>query len=228
MLHEAGDIEQVSVELFPSGSAPVARSPSPQRPETKAGTLFEFSPGELPKLLHKNHQVIVVSHQFEGCQTAEVEVQIGLAKRQELLGGNRVLKRVVVRISGHTVVKMIEGRLLALVSPDSRHAEFSWSGFSTFFSFSAIGARVEFTEDTLSEQSRKPPNPEHFEPLKINPPPGGEERRRILRGGEFSGESTCPLQLLWGVSEGRGVSEAIPNRQNALVEENYCRPLIRG
>jgi hypothetical protein len=107
----------------------VAGSPSPQRSETKAGTLFELSPGEFPKLLHENYQVIVVPQELEGGQTAEVEVQIGLAKRQELLSGNRVFERVVVRISGHPVVEVIEGGLLTLVSSGSRHADFSWSKF---------------------------------------------------------------------------------------------------
>ena len=91
MSHEAGEIEQITVETFPLRVVPGLGFQPPAAAEAAAGPDFEFRPAQFAILGKLNHRVIVIPHQFEGAQTAAVESCVEVEKGFIMRGLEEIL-----------------------------------------------------------------------------------------------------------------------------------------
>jgi len=111
VLHEAGNVEQIAVELFPMGLIPVTGFQSPQPPEAESGAALEFVTMESAIGLEENDRVKVIPHECEGGETAKVEFEVALEQGEKLAGNPTFSEREVLGISGDAVEEVIEGGL---------------------------------------------------------------------------------------------------------------------
>jgi hypothetical protein len=109
VLHEAGNIEQIAVELFPMGLLPVMGLQSPESPEAESGPVLEFVKWKPAVGLKENDRVKVIPHQFEGGETAEVEFEVAFKQAEKLAGNDPFPKGEVPGISGNAVEEVIKG-----------------------------------------------------------------------------------------------------------------------
>jgi len=92
VLHEAGDIEQITVELLPVGGEPVLGLQLPAWSESKSGPLTQFIRIETAELLEKEDEMIVVTHELESGHSAVVELQVKLKEREKAAGDPAILE----------------------------------------------------------------------------------------------------------------------------------------
>ena len=111
VLHEAGNIEEIAVELFPVGLIPVTGFQPPQSPEAKSGPVVEFVTMEFAIGFEEDNRVKVIPHEFEGGEAAEVEFEVALEQGEKLAGNGPFPEGEVLGISGNAVEEVIKGRL---------------------------------------------------------------------------------------------------------------------
>jgi hypothetical protein len=111
VVHEAGDIKQIVVELLPIGVVPVTGFQAPQAAETESGTVVEFVTREFAIGFEEHDRVKVIPHEFERGKTAEVEFEVALEQGEKLAGHLALSEGEILRISGNAIEEVIEGRL---------------------------------------------------------------------------------------------------------------------
>jgi hypothetical protein len=116
MVHETGNIEQISIEPLPIGVAPGSGLEFPVSAKTELGPPFKFGSGKSAEGFKKQDRVKVIPHQLKRGQTATVEFQIALEEGDKLAGDPAFAKGKVFRVTGDAVIEVIESRFLALES----------------------------------------------------------------------------------------------------------------
>jgi len=127
VLHEAGDVEEVAVELEPLSGAPVAGFQLPASSEAESGSSLQFAAIEWVELLEMNDRVVVIPHQLEGSESAEVESQVELEEGEEFSCDAASVEGEIAGMTGDAVQEVIEGGVLAFVSGGSGHGVVSCS-----------------------------------------------------------------------------------------------------
>lgn len=108
MVHEAGEVEEVVVELFPVGGGPVLGEELPAGAEAEAGALLEFVAGEAAEGLEEEDGVEVVPHELEGGEVAGVEAEVACEDLEELAGDAAAAEGEEGGVAGDMVVEVIE------------------------------------------------------------------------------------------------------------------------
>jgi len=121
VLHEAGDVEQIAVELIPMGGAPVLSFQPPSWSESKLCPFTEFLWIQRAEPLEIEDEVVVVAHELEGGQAAVVELQVELEQRDEATGDPAILEGEVSGVAGDAIQEVIEGGIWTFVSGGSGH-----------------------------------------------------------------------------------------------------------